>query len=189
MILGFDSQFVPMVLDGTKTHTIRAGFRWKAGMRADLYTGGYQPGARRLLFRAVVTKVEAIAISPVRTTWTDGSFTHLSVSINGNRMNFEESDAFFYLDGFRDLDRGRSYASTAQAFLYWRDKLPFTGQLIHWDYERRFEKVEDTWRTCYRVSEWTGREARELLQRARQTESGVAAGTDCPRPHRAGGSR
>ena len=37
MNLGFHDQVVPFIEDGSKTHTIRAGERWKVGMRADLY--------------------------------------------------------------------------------------------------------------------------------------------------------
>ena len=37
MILGFKDRFVPMVEDGSKRHTIRAGKRWKVGISADLY--------------------------------------------------------------------------------------------------------------------------------------------------------
>lgn len=37
MNLGFQDQFIPMVEDGSKTHTIRGGQRWKVGMRADLF--------------------------------------------------------------------------------------------------------------------------------------------------------
>jgi hypothetical protein len=37
VILGFKDRFVAFVENGTKTHSIRAGNRWKVGMRADLY--------------------------------------------------------------------------------------------------------------------------------------------------------
>ena len=37
MVLGFKDQFIPYIEEGSKTHSIRAGFRWKVGMRADLY--------------------------------------------------------------------------------------------------------------------------------------------------------
>lgn len=37
MNLGFKDQFIPMVEDGSKRHTIRAGERWRVGMRADLW--------------------------------------------------------------------------------------------------------------------------------------------------------
>lgn len=172
MILGFKDQFVPMVLDGSKTHTIRAGFRWKAGMRADLYTGAYRPGARRLLFRAVVTKVEPIAIASYeavqdgRGPWNPLAGDHclgaqrgpcgecLLVKVNGKLLSADESVLLCWLDGFRDCGAWSDY----QALTFWGDDLPLAGQLIHWDYERRFEKVEDT---CYRVSEWTAQEARK----------------------------
>lgn len=157
MILGFKDQFVPMVLDGSKTHTIRAGFRWKAGMRADLYTGGYRPGARRLLFRAAVTKVEAIAIKPVGIGESGFCGPFLRVAVNSRLLDGHAVENLFHADGFIPDRRG---SASRHAYEFFRRHLPFTGQLIHWDYERRFEKIEDTWRTCYRVSEWTGRRAK-----------------------------
>ena len=157
MILGSKDQFVPMVLNGSKTHTIRAGFRWKTGTRADLYTGGYRPGARRLLFRVPVTKVEAIKIK--RVLFHNGlSAGIIEVARNGRLLSLAEIEALARHDGFADGLAGMNF--------YWREEYgnrsdSFTGQLIHWDYERRFEKVEDTWRTCYRVPKWTAQEARK----------------------------
>lgn len=43
MILGFKDEFVPLVEDGSKTHSIRAGERWRVGMRADLFEKTRQP--------------------------------------------------------------------------------------------------------------------------------------------------
>lgn len=159
MILGFKDQFVPMVLDGSKTHTIRAGFRWKAGMRADLYTGGYRPGARRLLFRAVVTKVERLEIcraSFASRVSIDEPDTWLDMKKDLIVMPPRDVEWLLWLDGFRDSDHNASWL----AYRYFRKSLPFSGQLIHWDYERRFTEIEDTWQTCYRVSKWTGRRAK-----------------------------
>ena len=67
MILGFKDQFIPYVLDGSKTHTIRGGNRWRYGMRADLFTGPYKPGLRRLIFRVPVVKVERIEVRAINT--------------------------------------------------------------------------------------------------------------------------
>ena len=41
MILGFKTQFIPKILDGTKIHTIRvdAHDRWKPGMKIQFATG------------------------------------------------------------------------------------------------------------------------------------------------------
>ena len=36
MILGFDEAFAPLIVAGTKIHTIRAGQRWQAGEVDDL---------------------------------------------------------------------------------------------------------------------------------------------------------
>lgn len=37
MLMGMKDQFCPFAEDGSKTHSIRAGERWKVGMRVDLY--------------------------------------------------------------------------------------------------------------------------------------------------------
>lgn len=138
MILGFQDRFVPFVEDGSKTHTIRAGERWKVGMRADLFARPRQKGMR-LLFRAQVVKVERIEIhGPEMGIWVDG-----------NHLGWDEVEALAYRDGFRgatvlpSLDHlanrlHRNYPAYAQMMEFWRDRLPFQGQIIHWNYEQRF---------------------------------------------------
>lgn len=51
MLLGFKRRFEPFILDGSKTHTIRAsgGRTWRPGMRCD--NGTLLPSALRLLRR------------------------------------------------------------------------------------------------------------------------------------------
>lgn len=145
MILGFKDQFVPFVEDGSKTHTIRAGERWKAGMRADLFARPRQRDMR-LLFRAPVVRVEEIEII-IRENAP-------RLTIAGERLNLDEADAFFWRDGFRGPEPSprlhgalwRDYPHLSQAMAFWvdRNKLlrkPFHGQIIHWDYEQRFMDV------------------------------------------------
>lgn len=148
MILGFKDQFCPFIEDGSKQHTIRGGRRWKAGMRADLYQRPRQRGMR-LMFRALVIRVEEIRIEDYQAyqsgpTPLGGNHCSnyplrgpngeaLLIWINRELLAADEAEAFLRRDGFRDPALMASY----QALLFWDDKLPFTGQLIHWDYGNR----------------------------------------------------
>lgn len=170
MNLGFKNQFVPYVEDGSKRHSIRGGQRWKVGMRADLFARPRQKGMR-LLFRAWVVKVEDIVIREALTgrLLDDGTMTQaLSrtvVEIEGVQLTTDECDALAYRDGFRwrvgpcahccnwancntlQACRQIGYPKDAGCFNrmmeFWRGRLPFRGQVIHWDYDARFmEKLK-----------------------------------------------
>lgn len=154
MMLGFKDRFVPMIEDGSKTHTIRAGARWKVGMRADLYARPRQRDMR-LLFRAVVTRVETIEVIPPPMDWkcplcySGRIHCHevwSKVFIAGDLLNSDEADGFAWRDGFRSFPKGHCHerhtsGSFGLMMEYWRDQLPFSGQLIHWDYEGRFTEI------------------------------------------------
>jgi len=71
VILGFKDQFVPYVREGSKTHSVRSGGRWKVGMRADLFEKVRQKGMS-LIFRAPVVKVEPVFIWEIRDQHIDG---------------------------------------------------------------------------------------------------------------------
>ena len=157
MNLGFNDMFEPFVLDGSKTHSIRAGDRWKVGMRADCYVRPRQKGMR-LLFRAPVVRVEPVEIR-VLTGHIDGwprnelCPLHLKtvVLINGAPLDKDEREAFAWRDGFRQAHFKGSF------FLmmwFWRrahniEQKPFCGQLVHWDYDERFVDVADT---CFHLT-------------------------------------
>lgn len=155
MMLGFKDQFVPYVEDGSKRHTIRSGERWKAGMRADLYARPRQKGMR-LLFRAIVTRVEPIYIGTLPYA-PDGE---IDIVIQGQRLSQNERDSFAWRDGFRwrpepcahccnwaacnalqvcrQIGSAKDSGCFKRMMDFWDGQLPFTGQIIHWDYERRF---------------------------------------------------
>lgn len=130
MLLNFKKQFVPFVLDGSKTHTIRATRKIapKAGEVCHLYTGLRQKGAK-LLGRFPCVKVEGIRIEePVFTG------QNLRVWIDSAELDHFEVDALFERDGFK-----RDRAGLSPSFLaldFWRDRLPFVGHIIHWDFSR-----------------------------------------------------
>lgn len=119
MNLGFADQFVPMVEDGSKTHTIRAGERWKVGMRADLYREsrrqkvydeyGRQVSGMSLIFRAPVVRVQAVEIVCDPSKRTDGYpsartsplYLQAAIYIDGSPLDEDERNAFAWRDGFR----------------------------------------------------------------------------------------
>lgn len=147
MILGFKDQFVPFVEDGSKTHTIRAGQRWKAGMRADLFARPRQKGMR-LLFRAMVTKVEAITITPRGIyichdrPWV-AEWAHTKATEWGMvKLTKDEAELFAFRDGFRFDPNSRGSFGLMMDFWKRTHKLPFHGQIIHWDYAQRFMRKD-----------------------------------------------
>lgn len=161
MNLGFKNQFVAYVEEGSKTHTIRGGTRWHAGMRADLFAEPRRPkvfadfcshtdkpwsecscwacergpstrvtrqvSGMRLLFRAPVVKVETIEIRANQT-----------VIIAGIELSADERALFAWKDGFRPDGTSESFPSM---IAFWKGRLPFTGQIIHWDYSHRFTDI------------------------------------------------
>jgi len=143
VILGFKAQFVPYVLDGSKTHTIRAGARWKAGMRADLFQNVRQKNMS-LLFRAPVVRVEDICIF-------DDPNEDAGILIQGEPLHHAECDLFAYRDGFRsscsDTEAYGTVGAFEQMIEFWRRTHnitvnPFRGQIIHWDFAQRSAILE-----------------------------------------------
>lgn len=152
MNLGFKDRFVSMVEDGSKRHTIRAGDRWKVGMRADLFARPRQKGMR-LIFRALVIKVQPIeiwyrppSILGIRFADEPVLLAPIGIAIAGETLHDDEANAFAWRDGFRSmpLERGGPLNCVAEMAHFWvtqhklQDSAKFTGQLIHWDYVNRF---------------------------------------------------
>ena len=115
-LYNFHKRFVPKVLAGEKTHTIR-GFRQnsdKVGSTMHLYTGLRQKGAK-LLMRVPCVKIENILITPGGVIRIDGIY-----------LADDEREAFARRDGFDSLD---------DMLIFWREpknRLPFRGQILHW---------------------------------------------------------
>lgn len=150
MLLGFKDQFVPFVEDGSKRHTIRAGERWKVGLRADLYARPRQKDMR-LIFRAMVIRVEPITIEhralrhTYQETWCNTFITIADVEL---APCSDEADLFAWRDGFRPWkdDPRLSTMAFVSMVEFWekqhgfgRRVHRFEGQVIHWDYEGRFD--------------------------------------------------
>jgi hypothetical protein len=115
-IYNFQERFVPMILAGTKTHTIRACrvHPDKRGNTLYLYAGLRHKGAR-LLMRVPCVNVQEIAIFPNGLVWIDNQF-----------LQSDECESLARRDGF----------STFQEMIeFWKapkNRLPFKGQIIHW---------------------------------------------------------
>jgi hypothetical protein len=133
VLLGFKRRFAPFVEEGSKTHTIRAiGKRraFRPGDICDCFVDSRQK-TMRCIGRFKCVRVEEIAIHP-----THQQSKPIAVFINGERLTAEESDLFFYRDGFRELT-GETYQHMHQAAEFWRfpDRAPFVGHLIHWEFK------------------------------------------------------
>lgn len=117
-LLNFKKQFVPKIESGEKTHTIRATRKTpiRAGETLHLYTGLRQKGTR-LLMRVPCTRVQPIRIETVR----DGAV----MAIDGQWYTQSECQQVAIRDGFANWD---------EMVAFFADRLPFTGQIIHWDF-------------------------------------------------------
>jgi len=116
-VYGFRKQFVPFILSGEKTHTIRAirAHPDKPGNMLHLYTGLRQKGAR-LLMRVPCVRIEEISVA------ADGL-----VEIEGVELSPSEREAFAKRDGFP--------GGWSEMFQFWSSnhRLPFQGHVIHWE--------------------------------------------------------
>ena len=135
MLLGFQSRFVPFVLDGTKTHTIRAIRKNppRVGEICHCYANPRQR-TMRLLGRWPCVAIEKILIYERG----DGTF---GVVIEGEELSIDEKDQLACRDGFRSkrIHRG----AFAIMMRYWmathgNEKrttgFDFEGQIIHWNW-------------------------------------------------------
>lgn len=117
-LYNFKVRFEQFIRDGRKRHTIRETRKHpdESGNTLHLYIG-LRTRNCRLIFRAPCTAVQEIEIRG------DG------ISIDGNELSRDEQETLARRDGFRDL---------AEFYRFWpADKLPFAGQIIHWNFDKR----------------------------------------------------
>lgn len=129
-LYNFDPRFVPKILAGEKTHTIRAhrAHPDKPGNTLHLYCG-LRHKSVQLLMRVSCVKIEEIAISlaPENLPFDDGA--RVFVTIDGTVLHRSECETLARRDGFDSFD---------EMLKFWDGRLPFEGQIIHW----RVIKVE-----------------------------------------------
>lgn len=155
-LYGFQECFVPYVLDGSKTHTIRALRKYpvRPGGRMDLYRKVRQPD-EELLFRTPCTDVDSLVIAATRRSGygiylgplVDGLYGEENTDKRESvirepvrygliRLSSDECDQLAWRDGFRA--EGVPFAFQLM-MRFWSNThtLPFIGEMPHWDYARR----------------------------------------------------
>ena len=112
MILGFNEDFVPAIMAGTKIHTIRAGQRWQVGDVAQFCVHAGQPNQTEFWPSHPVQLIQAIEL------------TANELHVDGRLLPPAELHRLALADGF---------LTTEALFAFFADKpLPFHGQLLHW---------------------------------------------------------
>ena len=117
MVLGFKPDFVPLIIAGTKVHTIRAGNRWTAGQPIHFCTNVGPDTMTKFQPDGVVKAVQSIRAKIIH-----GS---CFVEIDGRQLQGKELAELVNRDGFRSLPELFNFLASYHG-------LPFAGQLIHW---------------------------------------------------------
>lgn len=119
-LYNFKERFVPRILDGSKTHTIRPerARADKPGNMLHLYTGLRHKGAR-LLMRVPCVAIETIEIDSCGHECNCDPM----IWIDGIELSESEREAFAIRDGF---DSFHDFME------FWAGRLPFKGQIVHW---------------------------------------------------------
>lgn len=122
-LYNFKQRFVPFILDGRKQHTIRATRKNgdKVGNMAHLYTG-LRTKKAKLLGRYRITKIEQIEITRCG-CGVIGHDDRAEVRIDGVFIAKDEREKLARLDGFESFSEMEDF---------WKGRLPFKGQIIHW---------------------------------------------------------
>ena len=132
-ILNFKPQSVPYILDGTKRHTIRANRKRPIlpGDRLVLYTGLRQRSGAQLLLETTCSSVENIDIFILSKDMKRGQ---LVIRVQGIPLNTDEQSRLAWRDGFRPPGSTEDAPGNSIDLMmeFWRGRLPFYGQIIHW---------------------------------------------------------
>lgn len=153
-LFGFRARFVPMIEDGTKTHTIRALSSLVAapGHPVALYTA-LRTKQARLILRAECVKVDAVLIYPdlgevfvrpyIGIDWLPERPELWPLVLRNPheyafaQLDSGERDLLAWRDGFRPQHGAEDPAAGAWAEMreYWLDmhgEDPFIGTITHW---------------------------------------------------------
>lgn len=141
-LLNFEERFVPLIEADEKRHTIRAKRKYplKVGDVCHLYTGLRHKGAR-LLKRRRCVKVQEITIERVS---EPDEFEVYGIKIDGEWLNFDEINSLAWRDGFRPRSRDEAFTEMLQ---FWEGRLPFTGDIIHWESDAAYKKRNSAGKT------------------------------------------
>jgi hypothetical protein len=132
-LYNFQERFVPAILAGDKTHTIRAERRHNdmPGSTMHLYAGLRHKGARLLMRRRCI-KVEYIGIERDLTVWIGARMSLADQNdiggpaVPGGRIILDRSE----MEALAKRDGFRSFSEMAE---FWNGKLPFFGIILHWE--------------------------------------------------------
>lgn len=116
MLLGFNEDFIPAIVAGTKIHTIREGQRWQAGDTAQFCARARQPDQYEFWPSRPILLVQIVEL------------TATELRVDGRLLPPAELLALALADGF---------ATAAGLLAFFADKpLPLHGQLLHWTVRR-----------------------------------------------------
>ena len=117
-IYGFKPQFEPLILNGTKFHTIRARRKYEdvPGNTMHLYVG-LRTSFARLVARVPCIRVGSVLIPEPRV-----------IRIDNARLDSEARQRLAESDGFESWE---------QMVEFFRGRLPFEGKIYHWTPLRR----------------------------------------------------
>ncbi len=127
MLLGFNRRFVEYIQDGSKTHTIRGKRKRppRVGEICHCYVDARQK-TMRLLGRWPCVRLQDIRIDEE------------GIVMESLVLDADECDLLAYLDGFRPPNSSlqRPGAAFALMLQFWKGRLPFQGDVIHWDFTK-----------------------------------------------------
>ena len=131
-LYNFQKRFVPLVLDGRKTHTIRAIRKNpdKPGNTLHLFTG-LRTKKAKLLMRVPCVKVETIRIQDFAPGQDAG------IWVDGIELSKDEREQLAVRDGFKPtpIKGGAQFTAWFNMLEFWDGRLPFEGHIIHWRYD------------------------------------------------------
>ena len=121
MVIGFNKQFVPLILNGTKIHTIRIDQhqRWKPGMTMHMATGVRTKHYVQFA-KETCRSVQAITMGGVKLC--DGSI-RLVVWVDGKALTPVQVLEFTRNDGFDSIDQLREWFGIDVPSLYLHARL------------------------------------------------------------------
>ena len=128
MVIGFKEQFVPLILNGVKKHTIRKDKheRWSAGKLMHMATGVRTKDYRQF-DELVCTDVQKISIV------YNKIHSKVQILIDGKYYGsafFDKDTLVYFTKSIETLARNDGFESVDD-FFKWFDK-DFNGRIIHW---------------------------------------------------------
>ncbi len=124
-LYNFKDRFAPFILDGRKRHTIRATRKVpdRVGNIAHCYTG-LRTKSVRFLGRWPIVKIEPIEILPDCPCQQTHCQKAVRVLIAEQELSADEREKLARLDGFENFTEMKAF---------WKGRLPFKGEIIHWN--------------------------------------------------------